>query len=157
MISPEESYNSIHHPLGRSYYRLGLAAAKQRDLSAALAYASLARILDPEHEGAARLAEICRYELGETDEIREPALERIVLLAGQGKWRAAATAAKRGPQSVRTLNIQGCLWALAKRYGPAADCFSKALARDRGNALAAEALACLGRRRRYWGGFFVPL
>jgi tetratricopeptide (TPR) repeat protein len=143
--------------IGGRYYRLGLAAAKRRDLSAALAYASLARLLDPEREDAARLAEICRYELGETDEAREPELERIGPLAGQRKWKAAALAAKRARQSVRVLNIQGCLWALAKRYGSAADCFSKALAKDRGNVLASEALACLGRRRKYWGGFFVPL
>jgi tetratricopeptide (TPR) repeat protein len=140
--------------LGGRYYRLGLAAAKRRELSAACAYAKFALLLNPEHGGAARLGEICRAELGEsagTQEAESP-LDRIGLLAGQKKWKAAALAAKSGA-SVRLLNIQGCLWALAKRYGPAADCFSKALAKDRGNALAAEALAEISRRRRFLGGF----
>jgi hypothetical protein len=135
--------------MGARYYRLGLGAAKRRDLSAALRYASFACILAPEHTGAARLAEICRYELGEdSGEDSEPAFERLVFLAGQKKWKAAAQAARSVPrQSVRLLNIQGCLWALAKRRAPAADCFAKALAKDRGNRLAAEALAGLGRPR----------
>ncbi|MDR1588090.1 MAG: hypothetical protein LBS57_11590 [Treponema sp.] len=140
----------------RRYYRLGLAAAKRRDLSAALAYAEFARILDPEHDGAARLAEICRYELGETGEAREPDLERISLLAGQKKWKPAALAAQRvSHQSVRILAIQGCLWTLAKRYAAAAKCFTRVLAKDCGNIFAAEALAELGRRRNYFWRFFV--
>jgi tetratricopeptide (TPR) repeat protein len=131
--------------IGARYYRLGLGAAKRRDLSAALRYASFARILDPEHGGAARLVEICRYELGE-DLDGEPVFERLGLLAKQRKWKAAAKAARRlGRQSVRSLNIQGCFWALAKRYAPAEHCFVRALAKDRGNRLAAEALAELGR------------
>jgi hypothetical protein len=148
-------------------YRLGLEAAKRQDLSAALRYGSFAAILEaegnlrafrpaeePEQGGAARLVEICRYELGgDFGEGRE--LERIALLAGQKKWKAAARAARNLPrQTVRLLNIQGCLWALAKRYAPAADCFAGALAKDRGNKLAAEALAELGRRRIYFWRFF---
>ena len=144
--------------MGGRYYRLGLAAARRRDLRAALAYAEFARLLDPEHEDAARLAEICRVELGEAGEVREPELEGIRLLAGKKKWKAAALAAKGlSRQSVRLLNIEGCLWALAKRRGSAADCFAQALERDRGDALAAKALAQLGRRRKFLGGFFVPL
>ncbi|MDR3191569.1 MAG: hypothetical protein LBT87_00720 [Treponema sp.] len=188
--------------IGGRYYRLGLAAAKRRDLGAALRYASFARILEPGHEGAERLAEICRHELGlcraspvepqkiageailyppdslltggsrEPDnrdlygpggaEIRnrdglpgEAIPERIGLLAGQKKWQAAAKAAKDVPhQSVRLLNIQGCLWALAKRYEQAADCFAKVLEKDRGNTLAPEALAEIGRRWKRFGRFF---
>lgn len=147
--------------LGRRYYRLGLGAAKRRNLSAALAYAKFARLLNPEQEGAGRLAEICRIELGEAGEPREPEVEsrldRIILLAGKKKWKAAALAAKGASPSVRLLAIEGCLWALAKRYGSAADCFARALAKDRGNALAAEALSSLGRRRKFLGGFFVSL
>jgi hypothetical protein len=145
--------------LGKRYYRLGLGAAKRRNLSAALGYAKCALVLAPGHEGAARLAEICRIEGGKTGEPGEPesCLDRIALLAGKKKWKAAALAAKAAPQSVRLLTIQGCLWALAKRHGAAADCFARALSRDHGNALAAEALACLGRRRKFLGGFFVPL
>ena len=141
--------------MGGRYYRLGLAAARQRDLRAALACAEFARALDPDHEGAARLGEICRIELGEAG---EPDLEGIALLAGRKKWKAAALAARGlSCQSVRLLNIQGCLWALAKRYGSAADCFAQALERDRGNTLAAEALVRLGRRRKFLGGFFAPV
>jgi hypothetical protein len=140
--------------IGGRCYRLGLAAAKRRDLGAALRYASFACILEPEHEGAARLAEICRYELGEPG-AGEEIPEKIGLLAGQKKWKAAAGAAKEAPhQSVRLLNIQGCLWALAKRYDLAADCFAKVLEKDRGDALAPEALAEAGRRRRRFGRFF---
>jgi hypothetical protein len=153
-MSPED--------LGGRYYRLGLGAAKRRNLSAALAYAKIALLLAPGHEGAARLAEICRIERGEAGAPGEPDpasyLNRIALLAGKKKWKAAALAAKGAPQSARLLNIQGCLWALAKRRRSAADCFAKALTRDRGNVLAAEALAdCLGRRRKFGGGFFVSL
>jgi hypothetical protein len=143
-------------------YRLGIAAAKRRDLSAALAYAELSRVLDPEREDAAHLAEICRTELGETGETPDPETEgelnRIRLLAGRKKWKAAALAAARiSPQSVRILKIRGCLWALAKRRRPAADCFTKALAKDRGDALAAEALAFFGPRRNFWRRFFAAL
>jgi hypothetical protein len=169
--------------LGRRYYRLALAAAKRRDLTAALRYAGFAcRILDMEHgdaayrqampylrdtwytentsytegtshlENALRLVEICRYELGET---REPALERFDLLVKQKKWKAAAgEAGTVSHQSVRLLNIQGCLWALAKCYALAADCFTRALAKDRGNIFAVDALAELGRQRKYFWRFF---
>jgi tetratricopeptide (TPR) repeat protein len=141
--------------IGARYYRLGLGAAKRRDLSAALRYASFACMLDPEHGGAARLVEICRLELGEGPEEREPALERAGLLVEQKKWKAAAKAARSiSGQSVRFLNIQGCLWALANRYASAADCFARALAKDRGNRLAAEALAELGRLRACFWRFF---
>ncbi|MDR1904787.1 MAG: hypothetical protein LBQ88_21190 [Treponema sp.] len=138
------------------YYRLGLAAAKQRNLSGALRYACFACLLDPGHDGAERLAEICRYELGENrDEPQEPGVERLGVLAEQKKWKAAAKAARGLPrQSVRILNMQGCLWALANRYARAADCFARALAKDRGNMLAVEALAELGRRRTYFWRFF---
>jgi hypothetical protein len=146
MTSPEE--------LGRRYFRLALGAAKRRDLSAALGYTAFARILDPGQDDAARLEEICRSELGEDGEQNE-GLERIAHLAGQRKWKKAANAARDLPgQNARLLTIQGCLWALAKRYAQAADCFAGALARDRGNRLAAEALAELGRRRPWFWRFF---
>jgi hypothetical protein len=103
-------------------------------------------------ENALRLVEICRYELGET---HEPALERFDLLVKQKKWKAAAgEAGTVSHQSVRLLNIQGCLWALAKCYALAADCFTRALAKDRGNIFAVDALAELGRRRKYFWRFF---
>jgi tetratricopeptide (TPR) repeat protein len=140
--------------LGRRYYRLGLGAAQRRDVSAALRYAEFARILDPGHGDAAHLAEICRHELGETD--GEAEIGRLAALAAQKKWKAAAGAAGSvRHQSVRLLNIQGCLWTLAGNYTRAADCFAGALAKDRGNVFAADALAGLGRRRnRFWRWFF---
>jgi hypothetical protein len=147
MITPAE--------LARHYYRLGLGAAKRRDLSAALSYADLASFLDPEHEDAPRLAEICRIEIEGPETAQAGELEKIRLLSGQKKWKAAALVAKRIPcQSARLLTIQGCLWALAKRHGSAARCFAGALAKDRGSLLAAGALAQLGLRRNFWGGFF---
>jgi hypothetical protein len=142
MTTPEE--------LAGLWYRMGLGAAQRRNLSAALSCAALARVLDPDHGGAARLGELCRLELGEAGEA-----EDIRLLAGQKKWKAAARAAARVPrQTVRLLSIQGCLWALAKRPARAAECFAGVLARDCGNRLAAEALAFLGRRRRFKRRFF---
>ncbi|MDR2785218.1 MAG: hypothetical protein LBB83_04810 [Treponema sp.] len=147
--------------IARRYYRLGLAAAKRRDLTAALHYALLACVLDPEDgaesclRDATQLAEICRNELGEA---REPAFERIGLLVKRKKWAAAARAAGSiSDQSVRLLNIRGCLWALAKRYAPAMECFARALAKDRGNIFAADALAETGRRRNRLWRFFVSL
>jgi tetratricopeptide (TPR) repeat protein len=160
------------------YYRLGLAAAKRRDLSAALRYADLARLLkpqdrtnapvqgdalyengevykngEPEQDDAARLAEICRHELG-SGAVND-GMEQVAALAEQKKWQAAAKAAKAIPrQNVRVLNIQGCLWALAKRYARAADCFAASLAKDRGNRLAADALAEIGKQRKYFWRFF---
>jgi tetratricopeptide (TPR) repeat protein len=146
VISPEE--------IGARYFRLALGAAEQRDLSAALGYVSFARILDPGHGGAARLEELCRYELG-TDGDEGQGLEKVGLLAGKKKWKEAANAARDFPrQNARLLNIQGCLWALAKRYARAADCFARALAVDRGDRLAAEALAGLARQRAFFWRFF---
>jgi hypothetical protein len=145
MTIPEET--------ARRYYRLGLGAAQRRDLSAALRYADFACVLNPGYEDAARLGEICRDELGETG--GEPVFERLSLLAEQKKWKAAALAARGvSRQTVRLLNIQGCLWALAKRYDLAADCFAGAWAKDHGNTLAAKALAGLDRRRNCFWRFF---
>jgi hypothetical protein len=175
--------------MARRYYRLGLAAAKRRDLGSALRYADLACLLkslgrayapnqsdmlhedgeprqdntlyqggmpheddEPEPDDMSRLAEICRYELGND---AEGGLEQVAALAGQKKWQAAAAAAKAVPrQTVRLLNIQGCLWYLAKRYAYAADCFANALAKDRGNRLAADALVEIRRQRKYFWRFF---
>jgi tetratricopeptide (TPR) repeat protein len=147
--------------IARCYYRLGLAAAKRRDLTAAFRYALFAGALNPQggdgscSKDVARLAEICRYELGEA---QVPAFEQIDLLGKQKKWAAAARAARAVPdQSVLLLNIQGCLWALAGRYAPAMDCFAGALAKDRGSIFAADALAETGRRRKRLWRFFVSL
>jgi tetratricopeptide (TPR) repeat protein len=138
-------------------YRLGLVAAKRRNLRDALDYADIACAMAPSHYGAARLAEICRYEIGAAKDAGQAALERLLSLVRQNKWKAAAEEAKRLPcQNVWLLNIQGCLWALAKQYDSAIDCFAGALVKDRGNLLAASALVELSRRPRSFWSFFVP-
>jgi hypothetical protein len=141
--------------MGDRYYRLALGAAKRRDLRAALVYADFACILGASHlADATHLAELCRYELGE-DDAQEPELETVGRLARQKKWKAAALAARELPrQSVRLLTMQGCLWALAKNDARATDCFAGALAKDRGNRLAADALAEIARRRKWFWRFF---
>jgi tetratricopeptide (TPR) repeat protein len=133
------------------YYRIALAAAQRRDLSRAALYARYVLALNADHEGAAKLLEICRDELGESV---EDGLDKIRALAGQKKWRAAEKAARALPrQSVRILNIRGCLHAAAKHYRRAADCFARALIMDRSNTLAAEGFAEAASRRIFlpWG------
>jgi tetratricopeptide (TPR) repeat protein len=155
-IQSTRAGKSMNAKIAARYYRLGLASARRRNLSAALRYASCAWLLDPGHDDAARLVEICRYELdGNIEEAREPSFERLGVLVGKKSWKAAAKAVRHVPhQSVWLLNVQGCLWALAKRYARAADCFARALAKDRGNVLAADALAELGQRRTCFWRFF---
>jgi hypothetical protein len=80
-------------------------------------------------------------------------LAAVRALAEKKEWRAAAKAARIIPhQSVRLLNIQGCLWAAAKDHAKAADYFARALTRDQDNRLAAVCLADLARQapRRFW-------
>jgi tetratricopeptide (TPR) repeat protein len=83
----------------------------------------------------------------------EECLEKIKSLGAEKKWREAAQAARALPQqSVRVLNIQGCLWALAGNRPKAVNCFAQALRKDRFNRLAAEGLAELPPKRRFlWG------
>jgi hypothetical protein len=150
--------------LAGRYYRLGLAAAKRREVSLALRYAECACVLDslyendaPTDSGARHLAKICRHELGEDTAAFEDAdrkkMDRIYVLAGEKKWQEAAKTAKSvSHQNVRLLNIQGCLWALANRYVSAADCFTNALAKDRGNRLAVDALVEIGKHGYIFGG-----
>lgn len=136
------------------YYRLGLAAAKQRYLSAALRYAECAAIMDPENCDAVRLWEICRQELGgSTGEEQMP--EQADFLIKQKNWlKAARFLAKVPDQSVRCLAIQGCLWALAKDRALSADCFVRVLAKDSGNPLALRSLTELGPAQRGLRRFF---
>jgi hypothetical protein len=133
--------------LAHRYYRLGLSAAKQRRLSEALRYAQCASLLDPENNDASLLAEICRYELGGSFGEGSP-LEQAAVLMKQKNWaKAARVLEKVSHQSVRCVCIQGCLWALVKRRALSAACFMSALAKDRGNPLALEALAEFGPLR----------
>jgi tetratricopeptide (TPR) repeat protein len=143
--------------LARRYYRLGLAAAKERRLSMALRYAQYASIMDRENDDAAYLAEICENELysgaGETGEKQIP--EQTAALISQKRWYAAARSLAKVPsQSVRCLAIQGCLWALAKRRSLSVDCFSKVLAKDRENNLALKAVfELIAKRNPFWRFF----
>ena len=73
--------------------------------------------------------------------INKGIIQQISALAQRGKWNKAAHLAKTIPhQSVRILNIQGCLYACAKRYGLAAHAFAEALAKDRSSRLAENGL-----------------
>jgi tetratricopeptide (TPR) repeat protein len=148
--------------LGRRYYRLALSAAARRDLRSAVLYARYASTLDPGQANAVKLLDLCRYELGEGGGTEDEGLEKedlgkedlgkVRLLAAEKKWREAARTARAvRRQSVRVLNIQGCLWALAKDYTNAADCFAQTLGKDRLNPLAAEGLAELTRKQKPFG------
>ncbi|MDR2247189.1 MAG: hypothetical protein LBE17_11070 [Treponema sp.] len=165
----DSDLHAISRGLGARYYRLALSEAVRRNLSGAAIYARYAALLDPEHRNAVHLLRLCRDELGESGgteafpeesrtELTIPAdsregREKIRLLVAGKKWRAAARAARALPhQSVRVLNIQGCLWALAGNRPKAADCFAQALRKDRFNRLAAEGLAELLPKRKFlWG------
>jgi Flp pilus assembly protein TadD len=139
--------------LGTRYYRLALAAAARRDLTAAVLYSRHALLFAPENPGAAKLLRICRCELGETEEAApDEGLEKVERLAIEKKWRDAARAACALPgQDVRILNIRGCLWALAGDYEKAVDSFARALKKDHGSRLAAEGLAEITfKRKRFW-------
>jgi tetratricopeptide (TPR) repeat protein len=139
--------DAMDKELGTRYYRLALSAAAQRNLSSAVLYARYACLFDGGRRNAAKLLELCLYELGEAAGGEDDGLEAVRALAKKKDWRAAARAARTIPhQSVRILNIQGCLWAAARDHTQAADCFARALAKDRDNRLAAAGLAELARR-----------
>jgi tetratricopeptide (TPR) repeat protein len=140
----------------RRYYRLGLWAAARRDLSGAVRYARYALAVNPAHGGAAKLLGLCRGALGEGEpgeaaggNTAGDGLTEVRALAAQKKWRAAEKAARALPcQSVRVLNLRGCLHAAGKRYAQAAACFAEALTLDHGNALAAAGFAATVARRK---------
>lgn len=138
--------------LAARYYRLALSAAARRDLSSAVAYARYTCLLNTGHENAAKLLGLCLHEMGEPNEEYDAAadeFEQIRPLIQRKKWRAARRLARSIPhQSVRVLNIQGCLCACSKRYGTAARFFAKALEKDSGNRLALSALTEVTTRRK---------
>jgi tetratricopeptide (TPR) repeat protein len=109
--------------------------------------------LDPENGDAAKLLELCLYELGENGggETADDGFDRVRALVAQKKWRKAEQAVRAiSRQSARVLNIRGCLLAAAKRYAQAADCFAAALSKDRCNRLAAAGFAETAARRRWF-------
>ena len=157
--------------LGERYYRLGLFAAKNRELHLAADFARKARLFDPAHENAAKLLGLCLYERGdlaaareiltsfpelagaaeEADTRQKSGFDQIRQLTRQGKWRKAAGVAAEIPhQSPRVLCVQGCLYAKGKRYGAAAKAFAAALEKDPGNRLAARGLQETARRKWFW-------
>jgi len=157
------------------YYRLALSAAAQRNLRGAIEYAYYAVQLGGGHEKAARLLCLCHYQLGETSAVKDllpdfpdidaavkedqdsviVAAEQIRSLVRRKKWRdAARLAASVKHQSVRLLNIQGCLYASAKQYREAARVFAEASRLDKGNPLAMAGLAEVATRKTRFGGFF---
>jgi tetratricopeptide (TPR) repeat protein len=141
--------------LEKRYYRLALSAAVRRDLGGAAIYAQYACLLSPENGDAAKLLELCCYELGENGE--DDGLDQVRALVTQKKWRKAEQAARTIPhQSVRVLNIRSCLLALARQYTQAVDCFAAALGKDRFNRLATDGLVAAGlaatavQRKWFW-------
>ena len=157
-MTREISPYALGRDLGARYYRLALSAAASRNLSGAVLYARYAVLLDREHQNAEKLLGLCLRELGESGgaesfpENSDGLLEKVRFLAAEKKWREAARVARDIPrQSARVLNIQGCLWALAKDTAKGADYFIRALGKDRFNHLAAEGLAELIRKRKpFW-------
>ena len=159
--------------LSARYYRLALAAAARHDLGAAWSYARFALMIDAQNMKAVALMELCAYEMGEYREIQElfaterslfdvaideekslidDLLVQVRVFVQQKKWRKAILALQAIPhQSVRILNIMGCLFALSGRFGTASEYFAKALALDCGNRLAMAGFAdSVKRRKRFW-------
>lgn len=161
------------YELGHDYYRLALSAAERGDLSAAARLASCALSLEGARDKARRLLGLCLYELGDTETaanllaecpgLAEEAqaahgrtksgLEAVKALVRQGKWRAALKAAESIPhQSVRMLNIRGCILAGAGRYVGAGRLFALAAEKDRGGRAASAYLGETARRvKSFWG------
>ena len=132
---------ALSENLAVRYYRLALSAASQRNLTEAVRLARYACMFDESHENAARLVKLCMYELGNLN--LNPMFDagQIKVYVKQKKWRKAARLVKSFPhQNVYALNILGCIYACAKRYGMATRFFSQALDKDRGNRLAAAGL-----------------
>jgi len=123
-------------------YRLALSLASQRDLSGAVRLSRYACQLNKNHEKAIKLLEICLHELGNLNPESDESYEQIRIPVKQKKWRKAISHAKSTPhRSVRILNIQGCIYACAKRYKKAAQAFSEALEKDKHNKTATSGLA----------------
>jgi len=159
--------------LGYRYYLLALSAAERGNLSEAARLAGRALSLDSGLYNARRLLGLCLYEMGDlenaarlladfpelADGLREvrgetqAGLDEAERLLGRGKWRAALRAAQSIPhQSVRLLNIRGCILAGAKRYAEAGRLFALAAEKDRGGRAAPEYLKETAKRRKsFWG------
>ena len=135
--------------LAEQYYRIALSKAEHRDLSGAAQLAGYACLLDNNNKNAARLLELCQYELGDSDAEFADEINQIRYMVERKQLRQAARRAKAIPhRSVRVLNIQGCLYACDKRYGKAARAFAQALEKDCGNHFATASLAEVTKRRK---------
>lgn len=110
------------------------------------------KLVSAESEGT-EPADAVRREAGEmretlardADKTRET-LARAAALNRQGKWRKALRTTQPLRPTARILNIQGCLYAAAKRYPAASTCFARALAADTGNPDAARYLRAISER-----------
>ncbi len=142
------------------YYRLGLAKAKNGDLSEAICYARISLGFNPENERAKKLLEICLRETGDTNCFKtrqdvekgpSDALKSLKSIMerfeGQNalarvltRLRAMSVINVIAEDSVRDLNIKACACALIGDYKKAARFFAKALWRDKGNRLAFKGL-----------------
>jgi len=137
--------------LAEVYYRMALSAANHRNLSRAVILAQTSYELGG-GENVAALLRLCRYELGDLRAAPQPELEPILERVQRKDWRGAARLAwSIEHQSVRVLNMQGCIYACAKRYSTAARFFARALEKDHGNQLATDGLvAAVSHRKWRW-------
>ena len=155
--------------LSYDYYRMALFCARYNDLSRAVTLARNAICLDPDDERPRRLLGLCLYEMGYMDgaekallifpelyrqvvdehELTREAIEKIRILVAAKKIRKAKTRARKiQNQSVRVLNIRGCLLAASKRYGKAAKIFTRALKKDSGDKTALTGIMEVCKKRK---------
>jgi tetratricopeptide (TPR) repeat protein len=144
----------MSNDLAVCYYRLALYHAKMNDLSGAVRHARRSLRLDAKNASARKLLGICLCELGEldsalcilegcgelSDEVRienertRETIRQARELAARKKWRKAdAVLRSNMRQSVRILNIRGCMKAVSGSRRSAAQLFALALKKDTGN------------------------
>jgi len=131
--------------LDELYYRMGLARAKNRDLSGAAVYARTALSLNPENERAKKLLEICLSEIGRPLGLSN---HKITINGFIARRRAMSFLGSLPHQSVNILNIQGLICAIAGKYRKSAVFFAAALEKDKGNKLAADGLSAVLKRQQ---------
>jgi thioredoxin-like negative regulator of GroEL len=157
--------------IGYRCYLLALSAAQRGELSVAARLAACALSLEETQDNARRLLGLCLYELGNleaaadilavfpdlADAVREACaltqtgLEETEQFARRGKWRAALKTADRIPhQSVRLLNIRGCILAEAGHYARAGRLFAEAMEKDTGNRFTSACLMETARRTKFF-------
>jgi hypothetical protein len=88
----------------------------------------------------------------ETWERTQAGLDEAEQFARRGKWRTALKTVEKIPhQSVRLLNIRGCILAGAKRYARAGKLFAAAMEKDAGSRAASTYLRETAKREMsFW-------